>query len=665
MTSAQNRQQPLSGNNKFDYRMKKLLGFFLAILMSGCSATAQSYKNHKVSRGETVESIAEQYNVSVDDIIKLNPEARNGVRKNSMLVIPSKSLKTTSNIDVTFINHKVKRKETLYGIAKKYGIEEEDILKYNESVAKEGLKKGDRIAIPQFKKKSKETTETVETNTKDEKDNEESSFEIYKVKAKETKWGIAHSYGLTIEELEDINPEIKDGLQIGQEIKLPIRSKKPKVASTENYVFYDVKPKQTMYSLTRKLNVTEEELVLLNPALKDGLKAGMVLKLPVAKTEEENIDVVDAVIIDKFNFLENANPENVSNIVLMLPFKLNEINMDSISQTKEKLQKDRLLEYATDFYTGSLMALDSIKNLGYSVNVKVIDNGGSASTTRSAIYDNDFSDVHAVIGPFLDGNVEVVASELKSDGIPVISPLTSKKVDHRNVYQTIPDKDLLEEKMLEFMKKNGQDKNVIIIADKDKTAIKAKLQSILPNHKMFNPEEGNYIKPTLILPHLREDVVNWVILESDELNLIANATSILNSYAAKEKYKIVLLTTNKDDSYDNSDNIYHSHLANLSFHYPSIDKPSSLNNKFVKKYEAEYGISPSRIATRGFDVTFDILVRLLYDENLAKSVRTGIETSYVENKFDYRKKLLGGFFNEGVYIVKYDGLEIKEVKQKQ
>ena len=637
--------------------MKKLLGFFLVLLMTSCSATAQQYKSHKVSRGETVESIAKQYDISPDDIIKLNPEARRGVRRNSMLIIPSKSIKPATDINVTFTNHKVRRKETLYGIAKKYGITTDDILKYNEKVAKEGLKKGDRIAIPKFKEKPEETVEERE-----EEQTEEASFEIYTVKAKETKWGIAHSYGLTIEELEAINPEIKDGLKVGQEIKLPIRSEKPAIVSVEKYVFYDVKPKQTMYTLTRKLGFSEDELIFLNPALKDGLKAGMVLKIPVAKTENSDLEVVDAVIVDKFNFLENANPENVSNIVIMLPFNLNEMNIDSVSQTKEKLKKVRLLRYATDFYTGSLMALDSIKKLGFSVNVKVIDNGGKKGTTLTAITENDFTDVHAVIGPIVDSNIEIVASELKSDGIPVISPLTNKEVKHRNVFQTIPAKKLLEQKMLEFLKENGQDKNVIIIADKTKAAIKATLQSILPNNTVFNPEKGNYIKPALILPHLKQDQENWVILETDDLTLIANVTSVLNSYATTDKRKIVLLTTNKNSLYEDSGNIYNSHLANLNFHYPSIDKPSSLDNQFVQNYKAEYGISPSRTATRGFDITFDILLRLAYDQNLAKSVRTGTETNYVENKFAYRKKTFGGFFNEGVYIVKYDGLEIKEAK---
>ncbi|WP_046757474.1 LysM peptidoglycan-binding domain-containing protein [Kordia jejudonensis] len=640
--------------------MKKLLGFLLLMLLSSCAVKAQQYKSHTVARGETIESIAEDYKVTPEDIIKLNPDARRGVRRNNVLVIPSKSITVAKDVEVTFTNHKVRRKETLYSISKKYGVSIDDIKKYNEKVAKEGLQKGDRIAIPKFKQKSEVVVSNEEPTKNDEEEkNEEETAETYIVKAKETKWGIAHSYGLTIEELEELNPEIKDGLQIGQEIKLPKRTEKPQVASSEQFAFYNVKPKQTVYTLTRKLGVSRAELILLNPALKDGLKAGMVLKLPVAKTE--SLEVIDAEIVDKFSFLENADTDNVSNIVLMLPFKLNEINIDSVTSTKEKLRKDRILGYATEFYTGAIMALDSIKKLGFSVNVKVLDTEGKTTSTRNLVYNNDFSDVHAVIGPLLPSNIEVAASELKSDGIPVISPLSSKEVKYKNVYQTIPSNELLEEKMLNFLKEKGVDKNIIIIADKTKTAIKNKVKSIFPSASEIVPEKGNYIKPDIIKPLLKEDQENWVILESEDLSLLANVTSVLNSYVS-EKNKIVLLTTDRNDQYDKSANIYNSHLANLSFHYPSIDKPSSFNNKFNKQYEKRYKISPSRIATRGFDITFDILLRLAYNQNLAKSVRAGAETNYVENKFDYTKKMFGGFYNKGIYIVKYDGLEIKEAK---
>ena len=82
--------------------MNKLLGFLLVILLSSCGVRAQQYKSHIVKRGEDVESIAKLYNITPEDIIKLNPEARRGVRRNNVLVIPSESIQVTTDVDVTF-----------------------------------------------------------------------------------------------------------------------------------------------------------------------------------------------------------------------------------------------------------------------------------------------------------------------------------------------------------------------------------------------------------------------------------------------------------------------------------------------------------------------------------------------------------------------------------
>lgn len=362
--------------------MKKFLGFLLIVLLMSCGASAQQYLSHTVKRGETIESIADKYNISKKDILRLNPDAKRGIRKNTILVIPSTdSVLEEDEKDITFKSHKVRKKETLYSISKKYDVTIDDILKFNPQVAKRGLKKGKRINIPQFKEKVVETVVTEETPEKIEP---EVTTTSYTVKSKETKWGIAHSYGITIEELEVLNPEIKDGLKVGQEIKLPILKNEsiPEIPTIDDYVFYTVKPKQTMYSLTRKFGLSANALQRLNPDLKDGLKAGMILKLP--KEDSADLNVVDAVVTDAFSLAENIDAENVPEVVFMLPFKLNKINIDSVYQTKEILRDDNLLGYATDFYTGALMALDSIKKIGVSANIKVLDT--EASTTKQSNY---------------------------------------------------------------------------------------------------------------------------------------------------------------------------------------------------------------------------------------------------------------------------------------
>ena len=74
-------------------------------------------------------------------------------------------------------------------------------------------------------------------------------------------------------------------------------------------------------------------------------------------------------------------------------------------------------------------------------------------------------------------------------------------------------------------------------------------------------------------------------------------------------------------------------------------------------------VEPNKYATRGFDLTMDILLRLAIDEDLYKASSNDIETEYVENKFRYSKLMFGGYYNEAVYIVKYQELKIVEAKQ--
>ena len=106
-------------------------------------------------------------------------------------------------------------------------------------------------------------------------------------------------------------------------------------------------------------------------------------------------------------------------------------------------------------------------------------------------------------------------------------------------------------------------------------------------------------------------------------------------------------------------------MSNLHFTYPSISKilNSESSNSFVKQYEQQYGISPNEYAIRGFDLTMDVVLRLVTSPDLYQSVEDTPLTSYVENKFAYKKKLFGGHYNESVYIVNYNDLVIEEVKQ--
>ena len=114
----------------------------------------------------------------------------------------------------SFKNHKVKKKETLYGLARKYDIQIEQIYQYNPLIKKIGLKKRMILQIPVYSKPKPITKASLPD-----------TLTMYLVQPKETKWRLAYRYGITVQELEQVQPrECISGLKIGQELIVPKRT---------------------------------------------------------------------------------------------------------------------------------------------------------------------------------------------------------------------------------------------------------------------------------------------------------------------------------------------------------------------------------------------------------------------------------------------------------
>lgn len=677
--------------------MKKVV---LIVVMVFCYAFAKAYTapsffqefvSHQVQEGETVYSISKAYNVSEKQIYKLNPDAKSRIYEGLVLILPSTAQKPFNNDapqeDLKFKTHKVKRKETLYSISKKYDVPEDVIKRYNKELYSQTLRKGTKIRIP-----TNDSSSTVTTTEKIDPDTTTSTvvtipqYVDYRVQPKETKYGIARKYGLTIAKLEALNPSIKNGLKEGISIKVPnVKTKATAVIDDTKYSFYEVKKGNTMYSLLRDLNLTADELVALNPSLDSGLKEGMILKVPKKSAASVQTQFTQVSITDnagKVSLADSLRDYSVKKIAVMLPFGLQRATSDSSDTRKEMLKSDRILRLALDFHSGVLMAIEDAEKLGISAEVSVYDTAykradGSATNARkieNIINANDFNDVDVVIGPLLGGNVDRAASILARKNIPVISPMTQKISGGSNVFQSRPSDDMLQQKMLDYLKKNGKDKNIIIIADAKNSKAKARLKSIFPNAKEVVPRTGDnglFLYPDDIPNQINKEKDNWVILETDDVPLISNVTtslnaqiSILSNEQIIKNVKVTLFTTNKGRAYK-SDEIQHTHLMNLNFHFPSIDKEYNNDaSAFIDTYEEMYKITPSTEAIRGYDIMMDTLLRLGYAQDLYQAAASGIETRYIENKFRYTKKQYSGFYNDAVYIMKYDKmLTLKEVSQ--
>ena len=676
---------------------QKFIVLFLFFQLFVASVFGQQYKYHIVAQGETVESIARQYNIGTEVIFKYNPDARNGILPQSKLVVPING-SSVEQQPVEFETHRVRRKETLFSLSQQYNVSIEDIRRYNKHLYSEELQRGERIRIPVGLQKVAEPSEEKFVKDDTGKNPLNLSKREHVVLPKETKFGISQKYNISIEELERLNPQLGI-LQPGMVLKIaPKGSTGETSRESEIFQYYQVKPKETLFSLTRRFQISTDSLLVLNPALEDGLKSGMVLKIPNLEAAVVS-EFTEEDIVNLEERITNYEPRNV---VVMLPFNLHKVvKIDTSSSEQQRIKQnnivesgtlsngqqrmtqertietdtsfykqlrikqDKVLQISLDFYSGVLMAIDSAKSLGLSTNVQIFDTKQSAYTVDSIINRNNFRNLDVVIGPLLQSTAEAAARNLQREGVPVISPLTSKETHHlENFFQTRPSEKMLASKMISYLSENADGKNIVIIADAGAYEKKRALLQQFPNAGIVNPKEGSFVDPKELSAQLVKHEPNWVILESDKIGILSSATSYLNALP-DEDYDISLFSTDKNDSFE-SDNISNQHLANLNFHYPSVDREfnNSGNNSFITEYKKKYGLVPSIYAVRGFDVTYDVLLRLASAKNLLESVEEGGVTEYVENKFDYEKKETGGYINEAIYIVSYgDEMQLNVVRR--
>jgi LysM repeat protein/ABC-type branched-subunit amino acid transport system substrate-binding protein len=640
--------------------MKNIFLVFVALCVLGLTpVNAQNYKTHNVKKGETIAGIAARYAVTVEAIYNLNPDAKKALQPNTVLIIPiaeamPPKFKETKTLE-GFKKHKTKKKETLYGLAKRYNITEAELKKHNTFLYANNLRKGDKLRIPVFKIER----EAIATGPK-----------TYTVKPKEGKWRIAYKFGITVAELEALNPDMGAVLQEGQLINVPDMGGETPKAIDEQYSYYKVLPKEGFYRLKLKLNVEQETLETLNPELKaSGLKAGMVLKIPfrAAVSGTDNV-------LERKDLTGLISDYKTKHIALMLPFRLNKVEFDSVQDTKESISKDPYLDVSLDFYTGVLTAIDSLKQLGVSVTLDVYDTKHEPTAVSKLLTETDFENVDAVVGPLTTKNFNLVSKALKKYNVPVVSPIGTNLKMYDNVFQSRPSDTLLRRKIINFVKNDTLPKHIVIVSDSKNKVIAEALKkefptaTVLYSRKDKKGKDENYVMVDDIKSGLKPGN-NIVFLETQNEGFASNVTSVLASLMPKENESsksnatsIVLTTTRFNRAFE-GDEINNTHLSKLQFHFATSSKSySNTNNAFIKRYDAEYKVTPNTRAVKGFDLMMDVVLRLVTSKDLYMSVMEAPLTSYVENKFAYKSQPTGGYVNDAVYLVKYDNLKVVQVE---
>ena len=157
--------------------------------------------------------------------------------------------KNFAQVPKSFLSHRVKKEETLDQIIKKYDINESQLLEYNPFLKKIGIKKKLLLRIPVY-------NQNKELKLVEKKIIPLKTYNIHKVKPKETKWRLAYKYGMTISELDSLNPILVNGLKIGQEIRVRNTLLLDSIPEKDTlYNYYNVQPSEGFYRIEKKLGI--------------------------------------------------------------------------------------------------------------------------------------------------------------------------------------------------------------------------------------------------------------------------------------------------------------------------------------------------------------------------------------------------------------------------
>lgn len=588
--------------------MKTINRIFCSLLLTGAygfgvnAQENQSYFLHTIEKGQSLYSISSMYNVSQADIIRLNPGSDDKIYVGRTLRIPRTEADAQQE---TF--HTIVPGETLYRLTVKYNVSAKAICDANPGLSAESFRIGQVIRIPS---------------------------------ALDTAISAA------------IAPETAGKPAEGPSIQAPVTSRCRDM--------HRVKRKETIFSISREYGITEAELIAANPELQgdNKIKKGDFLCIPYpsssARTQQDAR--TQAAPSDKELFNENRkSSERISVIkaAVLLPF---------LPDGASKSESAKMVEY----YEGFLMAVDSLKRTGTSVDLYTYSTGSATSSLSSILGKSEMKEMDIIFGPLHQQHIKPLADFADKHDIRLVIPFTSKdNTVFRNpsVYQINTPQSYLYSEVYDHFVRQFPNANVIFIEASQYTKDKADFI------KGLKEELGNRSIPT---KSLKEDATVEslkAVLRDDRENIFV-PTSGSNVTLIKILPQLTLLVREKPESrihlfgYPEWQTYTKDHLEAFfeldtyfySSFYTNNLLPAAIH--FTKNYRKWYGKDMDerypKFGMLGFDTGYFFLKGLSrygsgFEKNLDKMDLVPIQTGF---KFQ-RVNNWGGFINRKVFFVHF------------
>ena len=459
-----------------------------------------------------------------------------------------------------YLSHVVLERQTLYSIAKAYGVSVEDIYEANPPLRETGLQKNAIILIPYREGAVAAAQQPQEQGPVATK------YLEHTVRWYEDLDDIARKYGVTAKEIMDANGLKNKKLQTRQVLKIPVRGE----ASEEGDGNKEEDNKE----------VTEE-----------AQEGPSTAQEPVTEEEGKDPAPIDAV----------RHPEAMDSTRLSWTSK-DHVDMSLILPLNSA---GKVSEVNMDFYSGVLMAVKDLEAEGMKVNMNVYDLSAGIPPIDALVKD-DF-----VLGPVASRDIEAILQRV--DGrVPVISPLDQKAgtlaANYRNFIQAPTPVENQYDDLGRWVKEDYREgERILFVNEKGagnvtaSVAIRTALaQQELPYEILsYAIVEGRGI-PNILSDMMAKGTVNRVVVASESEAFIGDVIRNLGIMMGKG-YEIVMYAPSKVRTFDTIDgSAYHQASLHISTSY-FVDYNSPAVDRFVKAYRALFQTEPSQFAFQGYD----------------------------------------------------------------
>lgn len=525
-------------------------------------------------------------------------------------------------------------------------------------------------------------------------------YYLYTVQKSEGYYAISQRFGVPQTMIIEANPSTANGLQLGQILKIPVVENPTTIAEKENpkpdfpTKTYTVRPKDTLYSLSKKYKVSVDDILKVNPTattLSIGSKLyipdSVAIKKELKKVQEQKIkeqtekynaltkqaftttvdtlskvtETLDSTFNSVLEFdLEDVFAKNYNGdfkVAILLPFMLD--------ATKRDASMDRFV----DFYKGCVIAADSLSKLGFNIDLYSFDIGKTHSQITSVLSNPQLKQMDLIIGPAYQSQVAYVAKFAEENKIKAIVPFSSNITDidkNKYLYQVVsPQKELYPE-----------------LTDKFCEIFKDKLVIISQTGSFTTYNKSGFTD--LLLPKLQKNEIEYTFI--DDFKIAAKVDSL----AALTEKEVIFLTPSSNEVLVNKlgeqmelitskkvsifafpewsgyqiDEIYSLPVYTFTSYY--TDYNSNRTKRFFNLFIDKFGIpgvqQTPNYALFGFDI-FNFFVNNMnrYGKRFDKHLEY-IEEEGIQMNFSFQKMGLGGYSNLGFILQKIDsnGLNIIE-----